>query len=387
MSELELVKLHEDGEHLVLSGPGGKTFLLPITEALRAAVRRDRARMEHWRAADSGGLSPRAIQSRLRAGESPEHVATSAGVPLEQVHRFSGPVLAEQEYVVSRLRAVPADPSDPDSDDLLGERVDERLSLRNVSEEDRSWSARREPGEPWTVELRFAVDGDERKATWSFDQTDREHHALDDEARWLGQEADDTEVWRTATSAYRATRPVLAAVDDGPREEPQDPTHSLLDDLSLRRGVRNDDEPQEHDETSPVAPGVVLSLARVTPEPPRSDLTDDDGPSENPGSARDEGGPEDVPSTQEVPVEQAPGRDESSAESVPTTSENAPGGDDGASTERREKPGPDQTSTTDEQVPDRSERTGPSANRNGRRRKGRAVVPSWDDIVFGAKHD
>ena len=42
MGELELVGLHDDGEHLVLSGPDGQRFRLRIDEPLRAAVRRDR---------------------------------------------------------------------------------------------------------------------------------------------------------------------------------------------------------------------------------------------------------------------------------------------------------------------------------------------------------
>ena len=42
MGELELVGLHEDGEHLVLSAADGQKYRLRIDEALRAAVRRDR---------------------------------------------------------------------------------------------------------------------------------------------------------------------------------------------------------------------------------------------------------------------------------------------------------------------------------------------------------
>ena len=104
MDELELVRLHADGEHLVLSGPGGARFVLPITESLRAAVRRDRPHLEHLRAEGERNLSPREIQSRLRAGDDVDAVAAPAGLPVEHVRRFAGPVVAEQEYVADQVR-------------------------------------------------------------------------------------------------------------------------------------------------------------------------------------------------------------------------------------------------------------------------------------------
>ncbi|MEK8228823.1 septation protein SepH [Oerskovia sp. M15] len=104
MSELELVRVHEDGEHLVLAGPDGTRFALPIDDALRVAMRRDRVQLEQMRAQVPGVLPVRDIQSQLRAGLSAREVAEKSGVPIEQVHRFEGPVIAEQEYVVGQVR-------------------------------------------------------------------------------------------------------------------------------------------------------------------------------------------------------------------------------------------------------------------------------------------
>ena len=50
MGELELVGLHEDGEHVVLAAPDGQRYRLRIDEPLRAAVRRDRPQLEQLRA-------------------------------------------------------------------------------------------------------------------------------------------------------------------------------------------------------------------------------------------------------------------------------------------------------------------------------------------------
>src|SRR6478609_7881015 len=133
MNELELVRLHEDGETLVLAGADGARFTLPIDDALRAAVRRDRTQLEQLRAQAPGVLPVREIQSQLRAGHSAREVAEKAGIPIEQVRRFEGPVLAEQEFVVEQVRKnrLGHDESSP----TLGELVTERLTARGVEPE------------------------------------------------------------------------------------------------------------------------------------------------------------------------------------------------------------------------------------------------------------
>ena len=39
MDDLTLVGVHDDGEHVVLTGPGGQQYLLRVDEALRAFLR------------------------------------------------------------------------------------------------------------------------------------------------------------------------------------------------------------------------------------------------------------------------------------------------------------------------------------------------------------
>ena len=81
MDELELVRLHEDGERLVLAARDGAQSTLPITDALRAAIRGDRPRVESIRAQEASSLRPREIQERLRAGETCEVLAEASGLP------------------------------------------------------------------------------------------------------------------------------------------------------------------------------------------------------------------------------------------------------------------------------------------------------------------
>jgi hypothetical protein len=66
MQDLRLVGVHDDGEHLLLSGTVGEMFQLPIDEALRVAASRSPAKVRVG--ATPVALSPRDIQARIRSG-------------------------------------------------------------------------------------------------------------------------------------------------------------------------------------------------------------------------------------------------------------------------------------------------------------------------------
>ena len=127
MGELELIGLHDDGEHLVLAAPDGQRFRLRIDEPLRAAVRRDRPQLEQLRAARAGSLSPREIQTRIRAGSTAQEVADEADLVVEQVRRYEGPVLAERAFIADQARStrVGRDAGAPVLGDLVTDRSEE----------------------------------------------------------------------------------------------------------------------------------------------------------------------------------------------------------------------------------------------------------------------
>ncbi|ERK63851.1 PF11268 domain protein, partial [Propionibacterium acidifaciens F0233] len=50
-------------------------------------------------------LTPREIQSRIRAGESPDDVARAAGVPVDGIEGYAAPVLAEREHMAEMAQA------------------------------------------------------------------------------------------------------------------------------------------------------------------------------------------------------------------------------------------------------------------------------------------
>ncbi|MFF2831217.1 septation protein SepH [Cellulosimicrobium cellulans] len=378
MDELELVRLHEDGEHLVLRATGGTQFTLPITESLRAAVRRDRPHLEHLRAEGERNLAPREIQARLRAGESVETVAEAAGLGVENVRRFAGPVVAEQEYVVDRVRAS-RQGHDEDSP-TVGDLVAQRLAARDVEPGTVEWSAARQPGASWVVTATFEVGTGSRTARWEYDAATRALQALDDEARWLSGTDAPRDPTPGAVAVFdvdatgrgrglRAAPPTAPPADDG--------TAELLDDLSQRRGVRPRKAPTGPVEVDGQEPFEGFGpQVGIGPDPDRSQ-----GDSRDDAATSAGGTVVHLPTIRPLDAVRLPepasesGRDDAGPEP-----------EDGAG----DRPSPDDRSA-DAPAPGDGDAPPPAARpqtarepRKGKNRS-RAKVPSWDEIVFGAR--
>lgn len=191
MQDLRLVGVHDDGEHLLLSGTGGDVFRLRIDEALRVAASRVSTRLRtasaHAATAESGSrLSPRDIQMQIRAGGSAEAVSAASGLPLAHIQRYEGPVLAEREYVARQARAIevsaPAAAHEGyrsafgDSPASLEEMVSYRLPAFGIDPDSVQWDAWRHQDGTWMVTADFessaagaaANIGEPAPAQWTF---------------------------------------------------------------------------------------------------------------------------------------------------------------------------------------------------------------------------
>lgn len=401
MAELRLVGLHDDGEHVVLEGPDGQRFRLPIDEPLRAAVRRDRPQLEQARAAQSGVLPPREIQARIRAGATAEEVAEASGTPVEHVRRYEGAVLDERAFVAEQARStrVGHDTGAP----ALGDLVSDRLATRGVQQDSIRWDASRGSGGPWTVEVEFEVAGAQRSARWTFDVPTRTVRAVDDEARWLSEtEIADEPIPRRHLAAvphdepddadvHAAIRPLLATVDgvpapdepaEGPAAEPVPSTDDLLADLAGRRGVRQPllggDEADDGDDD--VFEGFGPQHAFDFDHPGAT--APGDVPAAHPPASR----PDLAVDAQVLSLPSGRRRARPADEGTGPLPDTAAGTGEGA-LERPERPvGRDEAHADPGAAPaDAPDDPSPLARPRGRR--GRASVPSWDEIVFGAKPD
>ncbi|GIG41010.1 septation protein SepH [Cellulomonas phragmiteti] len=363
MGELELVGLHEDGEHLVVVAPDGQRFRLRIDDPLRAAVRRDRPQLEQLRAEQASALSPREIQSRIRAGATAQEVADAAGVAVEAVRRYEGPVLAEREYIAEQARGtrVGRDSGAP----LLGDLVTDRLAARGVDVGSLAWDAAREGAGPWTVLARFVVADEPSLARWTYDPVRRTVVADEDEARWLSETELDEPVSRRHLAAVRDVVFDIDAVGDVAAEEPE-PTHALLDELRTRRGVRQPlDLEGDDEEFEGFGPQHAFDFAGGGAAPAEGPTGVDEASA--PGAH-----PRDADPAREAVV-LTPPRGE---RTTPPRSEPAP----------RPPAAPAATDDADDAGTDVAAGGDPRpATAERRPRRTRAKVPSWDEIVFGAK--
>jgi hypothetical protein len=389
MPELELVRLHEDGDHLVLRAPDGQESTLPISDALRAAVRRDRPRTEALPTQGEATLRPRELQARLRAGASAEELAVEAGIPVAHVQRYEWPVMTERDHVIAQVRAHRLDPS---GDRTLGEVADARLAARGVTAGEAVWTTRRTGTAPWVVDVRFSAGERERGARWTYDVRTRVVTPLDDEARWLSQPEDplSPEVFGVPSLAGRS-----AARPGGSSRRPDaapDATALLLDDLADRRGQRPAGRSARRPDD---AYSDELPLDALEP----GSAGDDDGSREASGEPDDVAAPPAPPAAAVVDLgsrrPRLPGRT-----GVPGVTEHPAGRNTNRPPLPSEPPGPavppeerrqpsganghsdvvDRTGTPPSPAP-----SAPTRGSGTRRpaRKGRAQVPSWDEIVFG----
>ncbi|WP_167586461.1 septation protein SepH [Kineococcus rubinsiae] len=398
MQDLRLVGVHDDGEHVVLAAGDGTRYRLRVDEALRAAVRRDRARLGQLQIQMSAQLRPRDIQARIRAGESAEEVAEAGGLTLEHVRRYEGPVLAERAHVSGMARRAPYGRGAGAGS--LEELVVSRLTARAVDPEGARWDAWREEDGAWTVQVEFVAGGRGRLARWAFDPSSKGLSASDDEARWLSEEEPaepgPLPSRRLVSIVGDSARPVGERVydveADGGVRSAADRTDDLLDALDAQRGVRGPVPVPEDDEDADGGEVGTLRVDALLADPPPAHPAAS-APHEHPDTTVLPA-PASVPA---LPAEPAASSVEPAASGV----EDAPGevpddvvadADHGVREAAAEVPGPVQDAP--EEAPTDAPKPAPrKRNRSARRPGGtpaagkRPSVPSWDEIMFGTKKD
>ncbi len=133
------------------------------------------------------GLTPREIQARIRGGESVAEVAQAAGVPVDRIEVYAGPVIAEREYAtVLAKEAQIRRRGEVAAQRHLGDVVADALALLGVEPEQATWDAWRGEDRRWTVQVKWTDETDEhQQAHFEFDQRARFSTAIDAAARDL----------------------------------------------------------------------------------------------------------------------------------------------------------------------------------------------------------
>lgn len=342
MDQLTIVGT-EDGK-LVLANESGQRFTLPVDDLLRSELRRiDRA--AHREEPHSPAASPRDIQQHIRAGLTAEQVAELLGARVEDVRRFEGPVLAEREHIVGRALAVPVLMGvdlTGDQNPTFGEAIRSKLADLDASGE-RWTSWKDETG--WIVKLEFSAADVDHDARWSFDPRRSALAPLNGDATQLSRQGPLPE----------GLIPRLRALDvvEQPEEDRFD---------SGAFGPRRLPEPDT------ATDGMTRSIPSV-----REAATNRAPSAEGPNS-------------ETADLLEALRRRRGQRESAPVleTEETPP-----AETEDR---GPAPVALFDALEPgfrseSEPEQPAPQPEPETPRRRGRASMPSWDEIVFGARAD
>jgi Protein of unknown function (DUF3071) len=214
MRQLRLVGLAEDGDSLLLESPTGESYRLPLDDRVRAACRGDLTRLGQIEVESDNPLRPREIQARVRAGESAEQVAASAGMALDRVLRFAYPVLQERSRVVAQARTAPVRPPAPEQ---LGDLVEERLVGRGTDAATLEWDAWRRDDGRWAVRLSWRHGDSAHAAHWSLDLGRRALHSEDPAAEQLSAEEFHA---RTITAVTPLAVAARAAAEPSPTTRP-----------------------------------------------------------------------------------------------------------------------------------------------------------------------
>ncbi|MER7403582.1 septation protein SepH [Streptomyces sp. NPDC000070] len=340
MPELRVVAVSNDGTRLVLKAADSTEYTLPIDERLRAAVRGDRPRLGQIEIEVESHLRPRDIQARIRAGATAEEVAQMAGIPVDRVRRFEGPVLAERAFMAERARKTPVRRPGENSGPPLGETVQERLLLRGAEKDTAQWDSWRRDDGTWEVLLVYRVAGEPHSASWTYDPPRRLVQAVDDEARMLIGESDDL-------AAPEPSFPFVPRIARLPRDRP-------LDRSGDRERLSLPAQASEPVEESADERDSLTSLLEAVPSF-RGDLVVPERPAPEP----EEEEPVAEPEAEEPP---APAASAGSAYADVLMPRSV-----GSHRDRL-------VGATDRQ-----------AEADGVRPGRRAAVPSWDEIVFGTR--
>lgn len=270
MRELKVTDV--DGATLVVVDDEGTEFRVPVDEtSLR--------RLRHSRTAEDGPrVSPKDIQSHLRAGLSNDEISALTGASLDLIQRFETPVLAEREFIITSALSVPTQTTvETETGNLstaFGTVITQRLHSLSASAE--RWATWKEETGSWVVKLEFTANGIEHDARWSFEPRKRTLTPANSDASTLSQKGElstglipklravatdsaDTVIVEPVQAAHPqpvAIVPEASATPAAEETREHSPTADLLEALRKRRNDRESTPAWLKDEVSAATDSV-----------------------------------------------------------------------------------------------------------------------------------
>lgn len=342
MEQLKVVGTEDD--RLVVATETGDRFSLTIDDVMRAELRR--ARRDHEPERRTPRPNPRDVQAHIRAGLSTEEVAELLGAKVEDVARYEGPVLAEREHVVGQALAVAVllgGDFDAETPATFGTAVRAKLAEAGATGE--RWTSWKEPT-GWVVKLEFTAGDVDRDARWSFDPRRSSLAPLNADATQLSRQG----------SLPDGLIPRLRVLDVPVKDESRFDSGAF----GPRRVPSAEVEAPPAVVVAPPTPSAQHAAIKRAPEHPST-------------------------STETADLLEALRRRRGQREPLPGLDfEEQPAHAPVALFDALE-PGYDEIPQEEprvEQMPEVARATGTTESG---RRKGRSSMPSWDEIVFGAR--
>ncbi|BDZ46879.1 septation protein SepH [Naasia aerilata] len=340
---------------ILATAEDGSEYRVELDEELRRRLRGPSAGSSGARRS-----TPREIQTYIRGGMSAEQVAKYTGAPVEYVQRYELPILAERQYMVDCALAVPVQavraPGDLDgTPPTFGAILEARLE--QLSATGARWSSWKEPEGGWIVKLAFTADGIDHDARWSFEAKKLALSPLNGEAVALSQQSE-------------IGAPLLPRL----RAVAENTDSSRFDSAAFDFPADEADLPDPVVQVEPTPSGRIRlpgprtgSIGVVSQEPPAQEPADTSDLLE--ALRRRRGERESTKFEEREQPRQPMTGNIRVLERVRT--------------DQRAEQRAEQVETTEVRPAKPANATGPVPTKGGRR--GRTSMPSWDEIVFGAK--
>jgi hypothetical protein len=376
MRTLRVVGINEDGSVVLEDSGRRERFTVAADEQLRAAARGDLTRLGQIAIELESQLRPREIQARIRAGASVEQVAAAAGVPPQKIERFAYPVLLERSRTSELAqRAHPVRADGPDSR-MLGDVIAHTFGMRGQEYTEAEWDSWKGEDGRWVVALSWRAGRSDNRAHWTFHPG-----AHGGTVTALDEHASDL-VEGLPARPLRTVGPVIdiARQDEGP-EPPRQPEElrATASDNAVRSagGMRVD----AGRERQPAGRSGTEQRAGSPPAQrqaePRSETRAAD-PAATDRRAVDTRATETGADARATPPTGLDARTGEAPPVDPRAGQGAPGEHVGTS-----EPAAD-TPTTDPAATENAA-TDAAGTGNRRTKKGKPVMPSWDEVLLGVR--
>lgn len=161
MDELRVVR--REDQALIVATEAGDEYRLIVDSSVLADLRH-LARQ----ASGAGRINPREIQSLVRAGKSRAEIMQLTGAEESDIERYEEPVLAERRFILSSAQGVQVRTSpNEEAEEQFGTVIAERLI--GLQAKSVAWTSWRDDDAGWMIGLDFDSYEVSHHAVWSFD--------------------------------------------------------------------------------------------------------------------------------------------------------------------------------------------------------------------------